>query len=150
MQDAVNSHRGAVRQAENQLSSLRQQLEAQNASLASERSRSQALSSQVEQLQERAKSLNAEVQRLSDVRANLATLSTSINDCLHAVDAALSSSVTIASMGSMRNVVTGIKGVVGGLGSQGIFAGPLAQLNDTAFGALDRRVTSIRHHRLTV
>ncbi|KAI1787280.1 hypothetical protein LXA43DRAFT_1098405 [Ganoderma leucocontextum] len=149
MQDAVNYQRNAVRAAENQLSSLRQQLDAQHASLAHEQSRSQALAGQVGQLQQRAQTLHAEVQRLSGVRATLATLSANINNCLHAVDAALSSSATIAAMGSMRSVVTGIKGVVGGLGSEGIFAGPLAQLNDAAFGALDHRVTSIRHHRLT-
>ena len=150
MQDAVNDQRSAVRHAENQLSSLRQQLSAQNTSLANEQRRSQEFTNQVTQLQQRAQTLNAEVQQLSSVRATLATLSTTINNCLHAVDAALSSSATIASMGSMRNVVTGIKGVVGGLGSEGMFAGPLAQLNDAAFGALDRRVTSIRHLRLAV
>ncbi len=149
MQDAVDSQRNAVRQAENQLSSLRQQLNTQNVSLANEQRRSQELTGQVTELQQRAQGLNAEVQRLSGVRATLATLSASINNCLHAVDAALSSSATIASMGSMRNVVTGIKGVVGGLGSDAMFAGPLAQLNDAAFGVLDHRVTSIRHHRLT-
>ena len=149
MQDAVNSQRGAVRAAENQLASLQQELQSQQNSLAAEQSRSQALSAQVSQLQQRAQTLNAEVQRLSGARANLAALSASINNCLHAVDAALSSSATIGSMGSMRNVVTGIKGVVGGLGSDGMFAGPLAQLNDSAFGTLDRRVAAIVHHRLT-
>ena len=129
-------------------SSLRQQLNAQNTSLAQERSRSQELAGRVAQLQQRSQALNAEVQRLSGMRATLATLSANINNCLHAVDAALSSSTTIASMSSMRNVVTGIKGVVGGLGSEGMFAGPLAQLNKAAFGVLDHRVTSIRHLRL--
>ncbi|PIL29022.1 hypothetical protein GSI_09070 [Ganoderma sinense ZZ0214-1] len=149
MQDAVNSQRNAVRHAENQLSSLRQQLNAQNDSLAKEKTRSNELTNRVAQLRQQAQTLDAEVQRLSGVRATLATLSTTINNCLHAVDAALSSSVTITSMGSMQNVVTGIKGVVGGLGSEGMFAGPLAQLDSAAFGVLDRRVASIRHHRLT-
>ncbi|KAM5545921.1 hypothetical protein V8D89_000047 [Ganoderma adspersum] len=149
MQDAVTNQRGAVRHAENQLSSLRQQLNAQNTSLAHEQGRSQELTGQVAQLQQRSQALSVEVQQLSGMRATLATLSTNINTCLHTVDAALSSSATIASMGSMRNVVTGIKGVVGVLGSEGMFSGPLAQLNDAAFGVLDRRVTSIRHHRLT-
>ncbi|EJF56484.1 hypothetical protein BD309DRAFT_963610 [Dichomitus squalens] len=149
MEDAVNSQRGAVRAAENQLASLHQQLQSQQTALLNEQSRSQALSNQVAQLQQRAQGLKAEVARLSDARAKLAELSANINNCLHAVDAALSSSVTITSMGSMRNVVTGIKGIATGLSSDGMFAGPVAQLNDAAFGALDRRVTAIVHHRLT-
>ena len=43
MQDAVNNQRSPVRHAENQLSSLRQQLNAQNTSLAQDKSRSQEL-----------------------------------------------------------------------------------------------------------
>ena len=128
----------------------RAQLQAQQAQLTRERNESLRLSTQVTQLNQRATSLAADARRLETARGELAELSKRINDCLHTVNAALSSSKTIASMSSMRNVVTGIRGVAGALKADAMFQGPLAQLDDTALGALDRRVANIRRLQIAV
>ncbi|PIL29444.1 hypothetical protein GSI_08386 [Ganoderma sinense ZZ0214-1] len=150
MQGISEQHQRTVSSIESQLSSSNSQLDSLRGELSSQRAESDRLSSQVEQLRRKADELSAEARRLEATRATLAELSQRINDCLHTVNGAVSSSAVIATMGSMRNVVSGLRGVAGALGSDEMFAGPLAQLNDTALGALDRRVAAITRHRLTV
>ena len=101
-------------------------------------------------LHQRSAGLAAYGRQLQSTRAELADLSQRINDCLHTVNAALSSSETISTMSSMRNVVSGIRGVVGALKADAMFQGPLARLDDAALGALDRRVATIRRLQIFV
>ena len=150
MQAASEEHQRRISSIEGQLSSSNSQLDARRNDLSHERAKSDRLSSRISQLRQEADTLSAEARKLEAARASLADLSVRINDCLHTVNGALSSSTVIATMGSMRNVVLGIKGVAGALGSDEMFAGPLAQLNDAALGTLDRRVAAIKRHRLTV
>ncbi|KAI1784670.1 hypothetical protein LXA43DRAFT_1101113 [Ganoderma leucocontextum] len=150
MQAGTEQRQRAISSIEGHLSSSSSQLDVRRHDLARSRAESDRLSSRISQLGQEADELAAEVRELEAARATLAELSMRINDCLHTVNGALSSSTAIATMGSMRNVVSGIKGVVGALGSDEMFAGPLAQLNDAALGTLDRRVAGIKRHQLTV
>lgn len=146
----MDQRKDVVHRVESQLAASRAQLQAQQAQLTREHAESARLAARIHELQTQSTSLSAEVKRLENARADLAELSKRINDCLHTVDAALSSSKTIEAMCSMRNVVTGIRGVVGALGNNAMFQGPLAQLDDAALGALDRRVANIKRGLLMV
>lgn len=151
MSDNLDDHYDAVSRLEGQLSASNTELEARRNTLAQQQTERGQLEAKVAGLRTRASQLAAEGHTLGEARASLAELSRRINDCLYAVNAALSSSTSIAVMCSMRNVVTGIRGVVGGLGRDEMFAGPIAGLLDGgAFGALDRRVATIRRSQLAV
>ncbi|PIL29019.1 hypothetical protein GSI_09067 [Ganoderma sinense ZZ0214-1] len=150
MSENLDNHYDAVRRLESELSASNTELETRRGTLAQQQGERGQLELKVAGLRSRASSLAAEGRTLSEARESLAELSRRINDCLYAVNAALSSSTSIAAMCSMRNVVTGIRGVVGGLGRDEMFAGPLTLLDEGAFGALDRRVATIRRSRLGV
>lgn len=150
MQAASEQHQRTISSIESQLSSSNSQLDERRRELDHKRAESNRLSSEIARLRREAEELSAQRRRLEAARVTVAELSQRINDCLHTVNGALSSSTTIATMGSMRNVVSGMKGVVVALGSNEMFAGPLAQLNDAALDTLDRRVAAIRRHQLTV
>lgn len=150
LKNAVEQTRNNVSSIEHQISSSRSQLQSQRDELAQEQTERSRLTSQMSEHTHKANELAAESRRLTAARGDLAQLSKRINDCLHTVDSALGSSTAIATMSSMRNVVSGIRGVAGALGADEMFAGPLAQLNDAALGILDRRVAAMRRHRLTV
>ncbi|KAI0742069.1 hypothetical protein C8Q80DRAFT_1221845 [Daedaleopsis nitida] len=150
LEHSVDDRQRNVHTVESQLAASRAQLDAQHAQLAAERASKDRLASSVSSLREQAAALASEVQRLQASRTELAELSVRINDCLHTVDAALSSSKTIADMCSMRNVVSGVRGVVGALGADAMFAGPLALLDDSALGRLDMRVASVRRLQIAV
>ncbi|KAI0742071.1 hypothetical protein C8Q80DRAFT_1197806 [Daedaleopsis nitida] len=53
-------------------------------------------------------------------------------------------------MCSMRNVVSGVRGVIGALGADAMFAGPLVLLDDSALDRLDMRVASVRRLQIAV
>ncbi len=146
----LDDHYEAVRRLEGQLATSNTELDSRRGTLAGQQAERGRLVSQVAGLRTRADELATEGRTLGEARASLAELSQRINDCLHAVNTALSSSTAMATMCSMKNVVTGIRGVVGGLGRNEMFAGPLALLDEVAFGALDRRVATIRRSQLTV
>ncbi|KAI0742068.1 hypothetical protein C8Q80DRAFT_174230 [Daedaleopsis nitida] len=150
MADSISTQQNAVSAAESQLSSTRAQLETQRGTLSCERAEKERLSSTAATLRRQADALCTDAERLKSARADLAELSTQINDCLYTVNGALSSSKTIAVMSSMRSVVAGIRGIVHALGRDAMFEGPLAELDDAALGALDRRVAAIRVLRLMV
>ncbi|KAI0649813.1 hypothetical protein C8Q79DRAFT_349412 [Trametes meyenii] len=125
-------------------------LDHQREQLEYERSESATLSAHIQALREEQDTLGLEASRLQDERVELSQLSVTINDCLYSVNAALSSSTTISAARSMRNVVSGIRGLAAALGDEAIFAGPVAQLNDSALAVLDRRVEALRRHRLMI
>ena len=150
MADSISTQEDAVSAAESQLARTRAQLETQRETLSCERAEKDRLSSRAAALRRQADTLSADARRLKSARGDLAELSTRINDCLHTVNGALSSSKTIAVMSSMRTVVAGIRGIVHALGRDAMFEGPLAELDDAALGTLDRRVAAIRVLRLMV
>ncbi|RPD58004.1 hypothetical protein L226DRAFT_547039 [Lentinus tigrinus ALCF2SS1-7] len=147
LQEAVDNRKAAISTINSQLAESHSQLQSQRESLAREHTETVRLGATISELKQRAECLSAEKQRLEVTRRDLAELSTRINDCLYTVNAALSSSKSISTMLSMRNVVSGIQGVIDALGTNAMFEGPLAQLDDAAFGALDRRVAAIRRRR---
>ncbi|KAI1787283.1 hypothetical protein LXA43DRAFT_1098408 [Ganoderma leucocontextum] len=150
MSDNLDEHCNAVRSLEGQLAASTAELDARRDTLAQQQAERGRLASSVAGLQTRADELAVEGRAFDEARASLAELSRRINDCLYAVNAALGCSTAITTMCSMRNVVTGIRGVVSGLGRDEMFVGPLALLDEAAFGALDRRVATIRRSQLTV
>ncbi|TBU23613.1 hypothetical protein BD311DRAFT_799899 [Dichomitus squalens] len=129
-----------VRARNRELDAARAHLDSQRDVLARERAECARLISKVAELRTRGKQLAAEARTLRAAQRPLAELSTRIS----------TRSATIATIRSMRNVVAGIRGVVDGLRRVEMFVGPLALLNDAAFGVLDRRVAAIRRSRLTV
>ncbi|TBU63590.1 hypothetical protein BD310DRAFT_964861 [Dichomitus squalens] len=129
-----------VRARNRELDAARAHLDSQRDVLARERAECARLISKVAELRTRGKQLAAEARTLRAAQRLLAELSTRIS----------TRSATIATIRSMRNVVAGIRGVVDGLRRVEMFVGPLALLNDAAFGVLDRRVAAIRRSRLTV
>lgn len=150
LERSVNDRHRDLHLIESQLAASRSQLDAQHAQLAAERASRDRLAASMSSLRDQAAALATEVLRLQAARTELAELSVRINDCLHTVDAALSSSKTIADMCSMRNVVSGVRGVVGALGEDAMFAGPLALLDDAALDRLDSRVGSLKRLQLAV
>ncbi|KAI0774770.1 hypothetical protein BD413DRAFT_491925 [Trametes elegans] len=80
--------------------------------------------------------LRAQAAELQAQREMLARLSATINDTLHAIGAALASAVVVAEDRSMHNITTGIRGVVAGLSTDGMLAGPFVLLDETALGVL--------------
>ena len=150
MSDNLNEHYEAVRRLEGQLATSTADLDARRSALVQQQAERGELVSRVAELRTRMEELAAEGSTLAAARTPLAELSRRINDCLYAVNIALSNSTRIAAMCSMKNVVEGIRGVVGGLGRNEMFAGPLALLDEAAFVALDRRVATIRRSQLCV
>ena len=66
---------------------------------------------------------------------------------------ALTSAANLSAVRSIQEVVLGLRGVVSALGQNAMFSGPLAQLDNAALTALDRRMASPRRRdssRLTV
>lgn len=122
----------------------------QTENLEKERAESVQLSTRVTELRQKEKDLAAEARLLETARATLAELSVRIHDCLRSVNVALTSAANISVMRSMQEVVLGLRGVVSALGQDAMFSGPLAQLNDGAFAALDRRIASVKRHRVTM
>lgn len=122
----------------------------QTENLEKERAESVRLSTRVTELRQKEKDLAAEARLLETARATLAELSVRIHDCLRSVNVALTSAANISVMRSMQEVVLGLRGVVSALGQDAMFSGPLAQLNDGAFAALDRRIASVKRHRVTM
>ena len=150
LERAVDDCKERIDTIESQLASSRSQLQCQRDSLSQAHRDSAHLSAIISDMKQRVAQLSAEKQRLEYTRSDLAELSTRINDCLYTVNAALSSSKSISTMSSMRNVVAGVRGVISALGANAMFGGPLSQLDDAAFGALDRRIASIRRRQLAV
>ncbi|KAI0772968.1 hypothetical protein BD413DRAFT_492417 [Trametes elegans] len=150
MENAIDQTTETISRIEEQLASAHSQLETQRARLSRERDLCSALESNIAQYRGEQRRLRNETGDLQSQRASLSQLSVRINDSLRAVNGALSSSVTIQTMHSMRNVVSGIRGVASSLGRDAMFAGPLARLNDSELDVLDRRVEMIRRHRLMV
>ncbi|KAI0649815.1 hypothetical protein C8Q79DRAFT_923296 [Trametes meyenii] len=144
----IDSRKESVHAIRNQLAQSRSQLDQQRVQLSSENAQRAELSSHIHKLQEEQRALGAQADGLQKERETLSQLSVSINDCLLTVNSALSSSATIPAGRSMRNVVSGIRGLVGALGADATFAGPVAQLNDSSLQRLDSGVEALRRHRL--
>ncbi|KAI1798337.1 hypothetical protein LXA43DRAFT_1088446 [Ganoderma leucocontextum] len=149
LQAPVDEQKGVISRITLELDVSRKQLQLQTESLEKEHAESARLSARVAELRQKAKDLGAEARVLETARATLAELSVRIHDCLRSVNVALTSAANISIMRSMQEVVFGLRGVVSALGQDAMFSGPLAQLNDGAFAALDRRITSVRRHRVT-
>ncbi|PIL27398.1 hypothetical protein GSI_10546 [Ganoderma sinense ZZ0214-1] len=147
LQAPVEEQKGVVSRITLELDVSRKHLQEQISNLEKERAESVRLSARVSELRQKEKDLAAEARVLETSRATLADLSRRINDCLRSVSVALSSAANISVMRSMQEVVLGLRGVVSALGQDAMFSGPLAQLNDAAFAALDRRIASVRRHR---
>ncbi|KAI0672197.1 hypothetical protein C8Q78DRAFT_1068790 [Trametes maxima] len=145
---AIDLRRGAVSTVERQLERSRSQLDYQHDTLDIEHGRSASLTTHIYELLQEQQLLGILEDGLQEEREALARLSVSINDCLLTVNAALNSSATISAGHSMRNVVTGIRGLAAVLGADAMFAGPVARLNDRALAVLDRRIEALRRHRL--
>ncbi|KAI0672196.1 hypothetical protein C8Q78DRAFT_1077752 [Trametes maxima] len=150
MRRSIAKKKERISFVEGVLTIAHERLEDQRTQLESERAQSAALSAHIEALQEQQEALASEVDRLQDERVGLSELSVIINDCLFTVNSALSSSATISAARSMRNVVSGIRGLVEALGEEAMFVGPVAQLNDTALAVLGRRVEVLRQHRMMI
>ncbi|KAI0672198.1 hypothetical protein C8Q78DRAFT_990702 [Trametes maxima] len=144
----IDSQKNSVHAIRDQLAQSRSQLDQQRAQLTSENGQKASLSSQIRELQAQQRTLGAQADGLQKERETLSLLSVSINNCLVAVNGALSSSATISAGNSMRIVVAGIRGLVGALGADAMFAGPVAQLNDSSLQRLDHRVEALKRHRL--
>ncbi|KAI0649814.1 hypothetical protein C8Q79DRAFT_901462 [Trametes meyenii] len=147
---AIEQRKGTVSAVEGQLAQSRSQLNNQHDTLDLEYGRSASLTTYIYELLEEEQLLGILEDGLQEERESLARLSVTINDCLLTVNAALNSSATIVAAGSMRNIVTGIRGLAAALGADAMFAGPVAQLNDRALAVLDRRVEALKRHRLMV
>ena len=107
------------------------------------------LVTRIAHLKNQAAGLAEEKHNLANARTSLAQLTTRINDCLHAVSGAMSSSAVIADAGSMRDVVAGLRGVADSLGRNEMFEGPVSKLDDVRLVALTHRVAAIKSHQLT-
>ena len=149
LQAPVDEHKEAVARVESQMQTAREQLQIQTQKLEKERAEGLRLCARIDELRQKAKDLAAEARTLETARASLAELSVRIHECLRSVNGALNSATSISIMRSMGDVVSGLRGVVASLGQEAMFSGPLAQLNDAAFASLDRRVVTVRHHRVT-
>ncbi|TBU42316.1 hypothetical protein BD309DRAFT_896487 [Dichomitus squalens] len=149
LQAPVDEQKEIVSRLESQLRTARDQLQVQTQKLENERAEGLRLCSRIDALRQKAKDLAADARALETARASLAELSVRIHECLRSVNGALNSATSISIMRSMGDVVSGLRGVVVSLGQEAMFSGPLAQLNDAAFAALDRRVSTVRYHRVT-
>ena len=150
LQNTVDAEKSKISAIERQLAESHQGLERQRQTLRNEYARKTRLSMLVASLQSQEAALSEEARKLEDARGSLAQLSVQINNCLHAVNGALSSSAAMTDMGTMRNVVTGLRGVADALGEDRMFVGPLAQLNEAALTALTKRVAAVKRHRLVL
>ena len=150
LQNTVDAEKSKISVIERQLAKSHQGLERQRQTLQNEYARKTRLSMLVASLQSQEAALSEEARKLEDARGSLAQLSVQINNCLHAVNGALSSSAAMTDMGTMRSVVTGLRGVTDALGEDRMFAGPLSQLNEAALTALTKRVAAVKRHRLVL
>ena len=147
LQAPVDEQKDVVSRITLELTTSRKQLQEQTGNLEKERAESNRLSTRVIELRQKENNLAAEARVLEASRATVADLSKRINDCLRSVSAALTSAANISVMRSMQEVVFDLRGIVSALGQDAMFSGPLAQLDDTAFIALDRRIASVRRQR---
>ena len=148
-ENAINAHENRVSTIENGLNASRVRLQGHRDALATQNANRAGLSARVTELQTQAAELAEESRTLAAARDSLSQLTVRINDCLHAVSGAMSSSAVIADAGSMRDVVTGLRGVADSLGQNEMFTGPLAQLDDAGLVTLTHRVAAIKSHQLT-
>ena len=147
LQAPVDEQKDVVSRITLELTTSRKQLQEQTGNLEKERAESNRLSTRVIELRQKENNLAAEARVLEASRATVADLSKRINDCLRSVSAALTSAANISVMRSMQEVVFDLRGIVSALGQDAMFSGPLAQLDDAAFIALDRRIASVRRQR---
>ncbi|KAM5534750.1 hypothetical protein V8D89_011614 [Ganoderma adspersum] len=146
LQAPVDEQKDIITRITLELDVLRGQLQEQTANLEKERAESARVSAHVAELRQKEKGLTEAARVLEKERAALANLSKRINDCLRSVNVALTSAANLSVVRSMQEVVLGLRGVVSALGQDTMFSGPLAQLDDTAFTVLDRRMASVRRN----
>ena len=153
LQAPVDEQKDIITRLTLELAVGREQLQEQTANLEKERADRSHLSARVAELRQQEDDLTKAARVLEKERATLADLSKHINDCLRSVNVALTSAANLSAVRSIQEVVLGLRGVVSALGQNAMFSGPLAQLDNAALTALDRRMASPRRRdssRLTV
>ena len=153
LQAPVDEQKDIITRLTLELAVGREQLQEQTANLEKERADRAQLSARVAELKQKEDDLTKAARVLEKERATLADLSKHINDCLRSVNVALTSAANLSAVRSIQEVVLGLRGVVSALGQNAMFSGPLAQLDNAALTALDRRMASPRRRdssRLTV
>ena len=150
LRNAVDDCERTVWSCQRQLESTQSEVQRLREAMQEAQAESARRSRKASELNDTLQGLSLEARSLDCTRRDLADLSVRINECLHTVNSALGSSSVIAASSSMRNMVTGVRGVVGALQANSMFDGPLAQLDEAALGALDRRVAAIKRSKLTL
>lgn len=95
-------------------------------------------------LQQRLTAASAEAADLETTRGLLVVVKTSILDCLHTVDKALTSAQTLDNQMSLSNFSTAVKGLIAALRLDGSFLGEVATLDEASFKHLDDSISAIK------